>query len=82
MVKRLTMVMGGLILGTGMALAQTAVTGKVVSQEDGEPVIGASIKIAAPRRVRLLTLTVTLHFQLQVKMQYLKYLTWVCRLKK
>ena len=28
-----------------MALAQTTVTGKVVSQEDGEPVIGASIKI-------------------------------------
>ena len=49
MVKRLTMVMGGLILGTGMALAQTAVTGKVVSQEDGEPVIGASIKIAGTK---------------------------------
>ena len=28
-----------------MALAQTTVTGKVVSQDDGEPVIGASIKI-------------------------------------
>ena len=28
-----------------IALAQTTVTGKVVSQEDGEPVIGASIKI-------------------------------------
>ena len=36
---------GGLVLSTGMALAQTTVTGKVVSQEDGEPVIGASIKI-------------------------------------
>ena len=45
MVKRLTMLMGGLVLSTGMALAQTTVTGKVVSQEDGEPVIGASIKI-------------------------------------
>lgn len=45
MVKRLTMLMGGLILSTGIALAQTTVTGKVVSQEDGEPVIGASIKI-------------------------------------
>ena len=37
MVKRLTMLMGGLILSTGIALAQTTVTGKVVSQEDGEP---------------------------------------------
>ena len=45
MTKRLTMFMGGLILSTSMALAQTTVTGKVVSQEDGEPVIGASIKI-------------------------------------
>lgn len=44
MVKRLTMLMG-VVLSTGMALAQTTVTGKVVSQEDGEPVIGASIKI-------------------------------------
>ena len=32
-----------------MALAQTAVTGKVVSQEDGEPVIGASVKIAGTK---------------------------------
>ena len=31
MTKRLTMLMGGLVLSTGMALAQTAVTGKVVS---------------------------------------------------
>ena len=38
MTKRLTMLMGGLVLSTGMALAQTTVTGKVVSQEDGEPV--------------------------------------------
>ena len=45
MVKRLTMVMGGLILGTGMALAQTAVTGKVTSSDDGSPVVGASIKV-------------------------------------
>ena len=30
------MLMGGLVLSTGMALAQTTVTGKVVSQEDGE----------------------------------------------
>ena len=45
MTKKLTMLMGGLVLSIGMALAQTTVTGKVVSQEDGEPVIGASIKI-------------------------------------
>ena len=43
------MLMGGLVLSTGMALAQTTVTGKVVSQEDGEPVIGASVKIAGTK---------------------------------
>ncbi len=49
MAKRLTMLMGGLVLSTGMALAQTTVTGKVVSQDDGEPVIGASVKIAGTK---------------------------------
>lgn len=43
--KKIDHAHGGLILSTGIALAQTTVTGKVVSQEDGEPVIGASIKI-------------------------------------
>ena len=43
------MLMGGLVLSTGMALAQTTVTGKVVSQEDGEPIIGASVKIAGTK---------------------------------
>ncbi len=45
MVRRLVMAMGVMILNVGMALAQTAVTGQVVSQEDGEPVIGASVQI-------------------------------------
>lgn len=45
MVKRLAMLLGGLILSMGMALAQTSVTGTVVSQDDGEPIIGASVKI-------------------------------------
>ena len=39
------MLMGGLVLSTGMALAQTAVTGKVTSADDGSPVVGASIKV-------------------------------------
>lgn len=34
-----------LFLSLGMALAQTQVSGKVTSAEDGEPVIGASIKV-------------------------------------
>ncbi len=47
--KKTNHVNGGLVLSTGMALAQTTVTGKVVSQEDGEPVIGASVKIAGTK---------------------------------
>lgn len=38
--------MWGAILSCGVAFAQTSVTGKVVASEDGEPVIGASIKVA------------------------------------
>lgn len=32
-----------------MALAQTQVSGKVTSAEDGEPVIGASIKVVGTK---------------------------------
>ncbi len=45
MFKRTALFMGGAILSCGVAFAQSSVTGKVVSAEDGEPVIGASIKI-------------------------------------
>ena len=40
MKKRLTMILACLFLFTGMALAQAAVTGTVVSADDGQPVIG------------------------------------------
>lgn len=43
--KKTNHVNGGLVLSTGMALAQTAVTGKVTSADDGSPVVGASIKV-------------------------------------
>ena len=43
MEKRLTMFLACLLLSLGMALAQTKVTGTVISAEDNEPVIGASI---------------------------------------
>lgn len=45
MEKRLAMILAGLFLFVGMALAQTAVRGKVTSAGDGEPVVGASIKV-------------------------------------
>ena len=45
MEKRLTMLMVSLFLFIGGALAQTKVNGTVVSQEDNQPVIGASVLI-------------------------------------
>ncbi len=45
MEKRLTMLLASLFLCIGMAMAQTEVSGTVISQEDGEPVIGATIMV-------------------------------------
>ncbi len=45
MEKRLTMLLASLFLCFGMAFAQTKVTGTVISQEDGLPVIGATVKL-------------------------------------
>ena len=45
MEKRLMMFLAALFLMVGTALAQTKVNGTVVSAEDGEPVIGASVLV-------------------------------------
>lgn len=45
MIKRLTLMMAGLFLCIGLALAQSRISGTVVSSDDGEPVIGASVTI-------------------------------------
>lgn len=45
MEKKLTLILACLFLSIGMAFAQDKITGTVVSQEDGELVIGASILI-------------------------------------
>ena len=45
MEKRLTMFMMSLFLFVGGALAQTKVSGTVYSQEDGQPIIGAAVKV-------------------------------------
>lgn len=46
MEKRLMMFLVGLFLSIGTALAQTEISGTVVSSEDGLPVVGASILVA------------------------------------
>ena len=45
MKERLTMLMVSLLLCVGSALAQTKVSGTVLSQEDGQPIIGAAVKV-------------------------------------
>lgn len=45
MEKRLSMLLVSLFLLVGGALAQTKVNGTVVSQEDGEPIIGATVLV-------------------------------------
>ena len=44
MKQRLTMFFACLFLSIGMALAQSRLTGTVTSAEDGQPVVGATVK--------------------------------------
>ena len=44
--KRLTMFFVSLLLLVGSALAQTRISGTVLSQEDGQPIIGAAVRVA------------------------------------
>ena len=45
MKKRLTLFLASLFLFMGEALAQTKVNGTVLSQEDGQPIIGAAVRV-------------------------------------
>ena len=45
MKKRLMMVLASMLLSLGTVLAQTKVNGTIVSSDDGQPVIGASIMV-------------------------------------
>jgi len=49
MEKRLTMFLACLFLSMGMALAQTRVTGTVISAEDDQPIIGATVLVQGQR---------------------------------
>lgn len=65
MEKRLLFLLVNLFLFVGGVLAQTKVTGTVVSQEDGEPVIGASVVVAGAARTGTVT-DIDGHFSLEV----------------
>lgn len=45
MKRRLLLLMTGLVLGQLVSFAQTTVTGTVVAEDDGEPIVGATVKV-------------------------------------
>jgi TonB-linked SusC/RagA family outer membrane protein len=47
--KRLTLLLACLFLMVGMAMAQTKVSGTVLGESDGQPVVGASVKVIGTR---------------------------------
>ena len=50
MEKRIKMLFACLFLFVGMAMAQTKVSGTVLSYEDNEPVVGAAVRVVGDRK--------------------------------
>lgn len=55
MMKRLSLTLASLFLFVGLALAQTTVKGTVVTYEENEPIIGASIQVVGATNVGTIT---------------------------
>ena len=53
--KRLSMILASLFLFVGLAMAQTTVKGTVVTYEDNEPIIGASIQVVGATNIGTIT---------------------------
>ena len=53
--KRLSMILASLFLFVGLALAQTTVKGTVVTYEENEPIIGASIQVVGATNIGTIT---------------------------
>ena len=53
--RRISLTLAGLFMFIGLALAQTKVTGTVVTYEDNEPIIGATIQIVGETGVGTIT---------------------------
>ena len=65
MMKRLSLTLASLFLFVGLALAQTTVKGTVVTYEDNEPIIGASVQVVGASNIGTIT-DVNGNFSLQV----------------
>ena len=55
MVRKFTLFLLFTLLNIGMALAQNEISGTVISQDDGEPIIGASVLVAGQKGVGTVT---------------------------
>ena len=53
--KRISLTLASLFLFVGLALAQTKVTGTVVTYEDNEPIIGATIQVVGEQGIGTIT---------------------------
>ena len=86
MVKRLSMVLFGLFLCLGVAMAQTEISGTVVSSEDGEPVVGASILVVGTQMGTVSDIDGNFHLSVpegknQLRVQYVGLKTVVVPVK-
>ena len=63
--KRLSMILAALLLAVGGVMAQTTVKGTVVTYEDNEPIIGASIQVVGATNIGTIT-DASGHFSLTV----------------
>ena len=80
MKKRLTMFLAAMLLCVGTALAQTKVSGTVLSQEDGQPIIGAAVKVVGTSTGMLTDVNGRFNITLpadskQLEISYLGYLS-------
>lgn len=53
MVKRFAMILTGLIVSIGTALAQSEISGTVISEDTGEPVVGATVSVVGTKTGRV-----------------------------
>ena len=86
MVKRLSMVLAGLFLCLGVALAQSEISGTVVSSENGEPVVGASILVVGTQMGTVSDIDGNFHLSVpegknQLRVQYVGLKTVVVPVK-
>ncbi|EGC21040.1 SusC/RagA family TonB-linked outer membrane protein [Prevotella multiformis] len=86
MVKRLSMVLAGLFLCIGVALAQTEISGTVVSADGGEPVVGASVLVVGTQMGTVTDIDGNFHLSVpegksQLRFQYVGLKTQIVPVK-